>query len=153
MTEYGYINEGGYLRSRNIESYQERYLDGKEIKTRIISEQEQIDKLSALGWKPVEQIEQSKLEAAPGYIIRVIPYDNGDCIRFKYESVRDIQADRREIETLKKYLTDSDYKVIKCYEASLAGEELPYDFSELRAKREATRLRINQIESEIAALK
>lgn len=153
MAEYGYINEGGYLRSRNIESYQEKYLDGKEVKTRIVSEQEQIDKLTPYGWKPVEQIEQSKLNAAPGYIVRVTPYDAGDCIKFKYESVKDIQQSRRKVEELKQSLTDSDYKVIKCYEASLAGEPLPYDFGELREERQAIRQRINELEDDFVESK
>lgn len=149
MAEYGYINEGGYLRSRNIESYQEQYLDGKEMKTRIVSEQEQIENLIAAGWKPVENLDNEQLKTDEDYIVRVTPYDDGDCIRFKYEKVRDFQKDRAIIEQLKNSLTTSDYKIIKCYEASLANEELPYDFITLRKERQAIREQINQLEAKI----
>lgn len=152
MIEYGYINEGGYLRSRVIEAYQEQYLEGREKKIRIVSEQEQADRLSSLGWKPVEPLDQTKLIADEGYIIRVMPFDAGDCIKFRYESVRDVQRDRKEIDALKQSLADSDYKVIKCYESFISGEELPYDFASLRAEREATRHRINELEIKIATL-
>lgn len=151
MKEYGYINEGGYLHSRIIEEYQERYLEGKTIKTRTITEEEQISVLSEAGWKPVDAIDDSKLKTDDGYIIRLVPYDAGDCIKFKYERVFDIQRRRAEIKKLQDDLTASDYKVIKCYEASLVGEELPYDFSRLRAERQVLRQQINQIEIQISA--
>lgn len=153
MKEYGYINEAGYMRSRIVEECVEHYIDGTETKTRIITEQEQIEKLDAAGWKPVEAIDNERLKADDGYIVRVTPYDNGDCIKFKYETVVDIQQRRAKIAMLKNSLTESDYKVIKCYEASLAGEPLPYDFATLRTEREATRKQINSLESEIAAIK
>lgn len=153
MKEYGYINEGGYLRSMTVEDYAERYFDKDgQVKTRTISEEEQIEKLTAAGWKPVDAIDHTRLKADDGYIVRVMPYDNGDCIRFKYEQVRDIQQVKNKIEALKNSLTDSDYKIIKCYEAYMAGEQLPYDFVTLRTERQQMRNQINVLESQIAAI-
>lgn len=149
MAEYGYINEGGFLHSHTLESYQERYFDGKHQRIREVSVEEQIEKLSTLGWKPVEVIDQTKLQAPPGYVVRIIPYDAGDTIKFRYETLKDVQLLKREIDTLKQSLTDSDYKIIKCYEATIAGEELPYDFNSLRAERQEARNRINELEIRI----
>lgn len=54
-----------------------------------------------------------------------------------------------EIKNLKKLLADSDYKVIKCYEASVKGEELPYDLSAVIAERDGCRAEINSLEEEL----
>ena len=43
-------------------------------------------------------------------------------------------------------LSDSDYKVIKCMEAYLCGETLPYEIRELHREREETRRIINEYE-------
>lgn len=51
-----------------------------------------------------------------------------------------------QIAELKKKLADSDYKVIKCSECQLLGQELPYDVTELHAERQAIRDQINQLE-------
>lgn len=152
MKEYGYINEGGYLHSRIIEKHQEQYLDGKVVKTRIVTEEEQISALTKAGWKPVEPIDNSKLKTDNGYIIRLVPYDDGECIKYRYERVYDVQKKRNEIQRLKDSLTSSDYKVIKCYEASLVGQELPYDITSLHTERQALRQQINQLEVQILTL-
>lgn len=51
-----------------------------------------------------------------------------------------------QIAELKAQLTATDYKVIKCSEAQMAGEELPYDIAELHAERQALRNEINALE-------
>lgn len=154
MKEYGYINEGGYLRSMTVEDYAEQYLDSNgQVKTRIVTAQEQIVKLANAGWKPVETIEAERLKADDGYVVRIVPFDAGDCIKFRYEVIPDLQLKRKEIQRLKNELTASDYKVIKCYEASLAGKELPYDIAALHIERQQVRDRINQIEVQISAIK
>lgn len=51
-----------------------------------------------------------------------------------------------EIEQLKAQLTSTDYKVVKCSEAQMAGKELPYDIVALHAERQALRDRINELE-------
>lgn len=49
---------------------------------------------------------------------------------------------------LKKLLAESDYKVIKCFEASLSNEKMPYNYEELKSQRQAWRDEINQLENE-----
>ena len=56
-------------------------------------------------------------------------------------------AKQREIMHLKRQLENSDYKVIKCMEATLCGESLPYDIDALHGEREAIRKEINDLEN------
>ncbi len=51
-----------------------------------------------------------------------------------------------EIQELKKQLDDTDYKIIKCSEYSLAGKELPYDIEYLHTQRQAIRDRITELD-------
>lgn len=51
-----------------------------------------------------------------------------------------------EIDILKKQISASDYKVIKCHEYALVGKELPYDIEALHAERQALRDKINELE-------
>lgn len=56
-----------------------------------------------------------------------------------------------EADTLKQALESStsdigDWKIIKCYEASLQNKEMPYDLQDLLTKRQLARERINEIE-------
>lgn len=53
---------------------------------------------------------------------------------------------KEEIQELKKQLDDTDYKIIKCSEYSLAGKELPYDVEYLHTQRQAIRDRITELE-------
>lgn len=53
-----------------------------------------------------------------------------------------------KIAELKKKLSATDYKVIKCSECQLLGEETPYDVAELHAERQAIRDEINKLEAE-----
>lgn len=52
-----------------------------------------------------------------------------------------------EIEKLKNKLTDTDYKVIKCYEAALVGGEMPYDVQKMHTERQEIRNEINRLEA------
>lgn len=54
-----------------------------------------------------------------------------------------------KIAELKRQLSATDYKVIKCAECQLLGEELPYDVAELHAERQAIRDEINCLEQEV----
>lgn len=59
----------------------------------------------------------------------------------------DIPFDKEgRIAELKAQLDSTDYKIIKCSECSLAGEELPYDIIALHTERQAIRNEINQLE-------
>ena len=52
-----------------------------------------------------------------------------------------------KIDELKAQLSASDYKVIKCMEAQLSGEEMPYDIAAVHAERQAIRNQINELET------
>jgi len=146
MEEYGYI-ENGYLRSKFLEPIAEIIKDesGNPI-TRIITIQQQIEMLGEQ-WKPVDTVDESKRLCEDGYIIRLIPFDAGDHISYEYKKIFDTQKYKKEINDLKQQLSDSDYKVSKCYEASLLGEQMPYDIQVLHTERQAARDRINELES------
>lgn len=55
-------------------------------------------------------------------------------------------AKQREASRLRRSLSTTDYKIIKCMEAYLCGEELPYDIAALHAERNAKRAEINELE-------
>ena len=64
-------------------------------------------------------------------------------------TVEDIpDSTEEQIAALKAQLESTDYKIIKCSEAQLVGEELPYDIAALHSERQALRDRINELESE-----
>ena len=54
-----------------------------------------------------------------------------------------------QITSLKQQLSSTDYKIIKCSEAQLLGEELPYDIVSLHAERQALRNKINELEQQL----
>ena len=47
-------------------------------------------------------------------------------------------------------LKDTDYKVVKCFEAFMAKEPMPYDFDQLKAQRQSWRDEIAKLEEENA---
>lgn len=55
-----------------------------------------------------------------------------------------------EIESLKTQLAETDYKIIKCSEYQLVGQELPYDIQELHTERQFLRDRINALEESLS---
>lgn len=57
-----------------------------------------------------------------------------------------------EIESLKMQLESTDYKIIKCSEYQLLGEELPYNIAELHSERQALRDRINELEASLVSV-
>lgn len=64
-----------------------------------------------------------------------------------WETKIDSDAIGTQINELKQRLSDSDYKVTKCYECSLVGEVLPYDIEALHAERQSIRDEINRLEA------
>lgn len=62
---------------------------------------------------------------------------------------RELIADTRALKAFQNKLSESDYKIIKCYEYSLAGLELPYDINALHAEREAIREEIRLLEEKL----
>lgn len=61
----------------------------------------------------------------------------------------DLAQQQREarIWELKDQLAQGDYKIIKCAEAQLTGEPMPYDIEALVAERNAMRAEINELEA------
>lgn len=124
----GYINEFGFLVARENET----------------------GNLNSSIWKPVDEIDESKRQCDVGEFVKPIPYDAGNHIAFKYVKMFDKQYYNKQIVELKQQLADSDYQITKCYEASLTGQELPYDITELHASRQSLRDQINQLEERIS---
>jgi hypothetical protein len=56
------------------------------------------------------------------------------------------------VEELKEYLKNDDYKIIKCYEAQLLNEQMPYNLQELLTQRKAWREEINNLEFQISMM-
>lgn len=152
IIEYGYI-EDGYLRTKVIETQIERYIKDGECKERVITVDEQINSLDPK-WKPVDHINESLHKTdREYYTIRIIPYDAGDRISFKYVEVPDFGGINAKIEKLKNELKNGDYKVIKCYEAYIVGDKAPYNINSIHKERENLRNKINQLENIIHQLK
>lgn len=124
----GYINEFGFLVARDDDT----------------------SSLNSSVWKPVDEIDESKRACDIGEFVKPIPYDAGDHIAFEYVKMFDKQYYNKQIEELKQQLSDSDYQITKCYEASLVGNKLPYDISELHTTRQSLRDKINELEEVIA---
>lgn len=153
MVEYGYINENGCLTSKFLEEYTEKYRDEEsgELKERTISVEDQIESLSANGWKPVDLIDETQFECAQYYTVSFSPYDAGDRIGYIYNQIFDAKMVKEKISSLKKMLTSTDsnigdYRITKCYEASLMGLDMPYNVADLHQARQAVRDEINQLE-------
>ncbi len=127
MATYGYI-EHGILHTKEIK--------GAQIPT---------------GYKPVEEFDFSKTQTEDGYVIEVVPCDVGDKIVYNYEKRFDKKKVKAEIETLKAELSDGDYRVIKCYEASLARTKMPYDIETIHQERQIIRDKINELEIKLAS--
>lgn len=68
---------------------------------------------------------------------------NGEYI-IEDDGVEKTPAER--IAELKKQLSATDYKVIKCAECQLLGQEMPYDLAKLHTERQAIRDEINKLE-------
>lgn len=79
------------------------------------------------------------------------PYyiEEGDSVLQKWEVITNDPAKiASKISVLKSELDDSDYKVMKCYEATIAkSDEMPYNPDELIESRQATRNEIDRLEA------
>ena len=73
--------------------------------------------------------------------------EEGDKIIRKWKVVHnDSLKISAKISKLKAELENTDYKVLKCYEASLTSGEMPYDIEQLVSERQEMRNEINQLE-------
>ena len=64
----------------------------------------------------------------------------------RFEQLKQKVEKRKQMDILKSKLSSTDYQIIKCYEYSLAGLELPYDITLLHEEREAIREQIRALE-------
>lgn len=99
------------------------------------------------GSKPLVRAGYSFLDAVDE--LEFVYHDEGDRITEEVVVRRGRAAVRREIEELKRQLAAGDYKVVKCFESSLAGEPLPYDMASLHSVRQELRERINELENQL----
>lgn len=145
MVEYGKI-EDGYLRIREIEPIINRKQNADGTITEVVLSVEEQVALLPTGWKPVDTMDENSMQSNdPDYIVVAVPYDNGDRISYRYEKRFDYQRIKQQVAELKQALADSDYKITKCYEASLLGQELPYDVASLHIERQNQRNQINEL--------
>ena len=59
---------------------------------------------------------------------------------------------QQKIWELKAKLSETDYKILKCTEASLRGQELPYDLDAVVSERDGWRAQINELEEKLKTL-
>ena len=59
---------------------------------------------------------------------------------------------QQEIWRLKEKLSETDYKILKCSEASLQGAEMPYDLDAVVSERNEWRAQINELEEKLKTL-
>ena len=143
------ILKNGIFDVREINEYQSKMeLPDGSISTVIVTVEAQLEEYASKGWKPVEEIDTSQLECSEKFFSTLVqPIDRGAIIGFTYEKRLDKRLVEREIERLKSELSASDYKVTKCYEASLMGDALPYDIASMHSERQTIRDKINQLEN------
>lgn len=60
--------------------------------------------------------------------------------------IRELKVKQSRIKGLEAKLAETDYKIIKCYEYSLVGLDLPYDIQTLHEEREKIRKEIRSLE-------
>ena len=109
--------------------------------------EKQLDKLFEDGYK--EFIFSDKPEAGEGEkeVLSFEEIDNRIYQRWTVEP--DVDYYLTLINEKKAKLAASDYKIIKCQEAQLVGNELPYDIEKLSIERQALRDEINDLEKYI----
>ena len=114
----------------NLRSVVTRVVDmGEETEGKTITEE--ILTPVSLGWSEANE----KIAKAEAY--------NGE-YTIEDDGVEKTSAER--IAELKNQLSATDYKVIKCAECQLLGQEMPYDLAKLHTERQAIRDEINKLE-------
>lgn len=113
----------------------------------IITANPTIEELTSLGYKALERAQMPEYNTDTQYLEAA--YTEGENITQAWviKNIAD-SPERREqkIMQLKSALSETDYKIIKCYEYQLAGLELPYDIATLHAQRQEIRDKINELE-------
>lgn len=149
---YGWF-ENGCLRTVELEDKIQRYDEDGVTKEITISVDHYIEVARSQGLKPVDPIDQERMEThEEDYVVLAEAVEHEDRIGWIYRNVPDILKLRKQIKKLQDEIASTDYRVIKCYEASLVGDPIPYNIQELRTSRQAIRDSINAIEYRIAEL-
>lgn len=93
----------------------------------------------------VEVIEIKEIRSDPDkpYHYKHYYYVNGK-VECRYVMSTDLVE--KEIDRLKNELSDSDYMVIKSYEATMAGLPVEYNMTEIHFSRQTIRDKINELE-------
>lgn len=106
---------------------------------------EYITKLRDAGFLDFVASEQPQCDA--GYIAKdSFAIIDGKVVQ-SWETEIDTETIEAQIDELKQQLSESDYKITKCYECSLVGETLPYDIQALHNERQTIRDEINRLEA------
>lgn len=95
-------------------------------------------------------LDTSELEPKTEKPFTNVPYYvlNGNAIIRKWEVVdNSINFNQDEIESLKRELSEDDYKVVKCMESMILGEEMPYDVKNLIKERNLKRDKIRLLKT------
>lgn len=81
---------------------------------------------------------------------------NGDAWEYKEQEKEpepyvptEKEKTQQKIWDLKEKLSETDYKILKCSEASLQGQEMPYDLDAVVAERDGWRAQINELEEKL----
>lgn len=100
----------------------------------------------------IDEYKELVVTSAPAYteIDQAIPYyeEEKGKVNMFWEIIKNdpVKISKRII-SLTKDLSDSDYKIIKCYEASLLKQEVPYDIESITTDRSLKRNEINRLKS------
>lgn len=109
-----------------------------------------ITQITADGFKPyddsAEKPDVEELQAAvPTY------RETAEGISLRWEIVENApEIVSTEIARLEQQLAATDYQVVKSFEYSLAGEEIPYDIATIHTEREGLRTQIRELEAHLA---
>lgn len=78
---------------------------------------------------------------------KIIASENNEVIDVLEDKEYKIKIQNQyQINILKSQLANEDYKIIKCYEASLMGWDMPYDYQTLILQRQKIRQQIEELE-------
>lgn len=121
--------------------YQDKFIIAQNIP------QEQLESFLSVGYKPVQEgIIPSDYNSDTMELQKeIVERENGD-YEYKYTAVVNVARIEKSISLLKQQLSETDYKVIKNMEATMANELLPYNANELHSERQAIRDKINELE-------
>jgi hypothetical protein len=98
----------------------------------------------------MNKFQSNHITFGPG--VKKITQEEFDNIQSNFKNLikqNEQEQQKQQIKKLQTQIAATDYQIIKCYEYSLAGLELPYDIQELHNSREAIREQIRELEEQI----